>query len=183
VKKLLSYWPVWVFLLSGLAHTDIAIVARPVLQHRLGITLVVFTVCLLVFSSLQLWYEYWFYGWCRRVAITDVWAWLTDGVWDWCKAHGFGPPIRQIGSALQVLRDGWNGMTINGWLKRRRRVMKGTSYTALFALSVSPIPGIRGPAVAVCGVMHLRWGLALLLVGNALRNLYLVLGLRWILAH
>ena len=151
-----SYWPVAVFLASAVVHTDLAILARPALQHRLGICLSTFLLWLLVFSSMQLWFEYWFYGWCRRVAITDVWAWLTDGFWDWCVARGFAPPIRQIGAALQVLRTRWSVAT-SGWRSRYHTVVAGTSYTALFLISVSPVPGIRGPVVAVCGVKKLRW--------------------------
>lgn len=182
MKRLLSYWPVGVFVVSSVAHTDLAIFARPALQRALDVGLTAFLVWLVLFSTLQLWFEYWFYGWCRTVAITDVWAWLTNGFWDWCQRWGFAQPIRQIGLALKLIRERWTSAT-KGWRWREHKAVAGTSYSALFAVSVSPVPGIRGPAVAVCGVLHLRWGLVLITLGNALRNVYLVLGLRWILSH
>jgi len=179
VRTLRSYWPIAVFIISSVLHTDLAILTRPIIQRVLGIDLTTFLVALLVVSSLQVWFEYWFYGWCRQLAITDIWAWLTDGFWDRCVALGFDQQLRQIGSALKTLRDGWNSMT-SGWRQHRHPVVKGTSYTALFALSIAPVPGIRGPAIAVCGMMKLRWGLVLMVVGNAVRGLYLVLGIRWL---
>lgn len=182
MRFLRSYWPVAVFVLSSVAHADLVILARPAVQHALGIDLLTFVVAVVLFSSVQILFEYWFYGWCRLVAITDVWAWLRNGAWFWLQARGFEQPIRQIGAALTAVEARWHKLT-NGWFKRRRALVVSSGTASLFAVSVSPAPGIRGPAIILCGVMRLRWGLAVVLVGNAIRTLYLVYGLRWLLAH
>jgi hypothetical protein len=180
VKSPGSYWPVAVYLISSVAHTDAAIAVRPVIQRQLHISLTTFLVTVAIFSTLQLLFEYWFYGWCRIVAINDVWAWLKNGFWTMCCKRGLDQPLRQIGALLGRLKQAWE-LFKSLWPQRTKRIVKVGGYSSMFIMSLSPIPGIRGPVVAVCGVERMRWGLVLVILGNLIRNVYLILGSSWLL--
>ncbi len=175
------FWPLLGIIFVFAVHTDILLVSHASIERRLGIGPVTFFVAISIFSFLQLAYEYWFLGWCKRAVIEqqkkDLWGrisrWLLQegalwGVADlveaifWC--------IEIVVAKLKILLQKIN---VRDHPKFRSAIIRG-GYPTIFFFSILPIPGFRTPSLAVCWTANIKHGFTVIALGNAIRIAYLL---------